>query len=129
MHGETNIKNDVQNFYKAQKRQSNTVAHILSLKYHKLFGKNRRIEYSLSDQYHLAIERHNEEVKKTRAVLAHLIRVVCVLGKLGLAFRGHDESVTSVNRGNYVEMQKLVANYDAGFRAHIEGNCVFRKLT
>jgi hypothetical protein len=37
-------------------------------------------------------------------MLTHLIRVVCVLEKLGLAFRRHDESETSVNRGSYVEM-------------------------
>jgi hypothetical protein len=35
-----------------------------------------------------------------------------VLGKLGLAFRGH-EFETSANRGNYVEMLKLLGNYDA----------------
>jgi hypothetical protein len=71
----------------------------------------------------------NEEVKKNRAVLAHLIRVVCVFGKLCFAFRGHDESVTSANRGNYVEMLKLVANYNVGLKEHIEGNSVFRGMS
>jgi hypothetical protein len=48
--------------------------------------------------------------------------------KLGFAFGGHDELVTSANRGNYVEMLKLVANYNAGLKEHIEGNGVFHGM-
>jgi hypothetical protein len=90
---------DLHNFHKSGKRHSNAVAHILSLKNLELFGKNQRTEFSLSEQHRLSV-RHNEQVWKNRIMLTHLIRVVCVLGKLGLAFRGHDESETSVNRGN-----------------------------
>ena len=46
-----------------------------------------------------------------------------------MACRGHDESVTSANRGNYVEMLELVANYDAGLKEHIEGNSIFRGMS
>jgi predicted LPLAT superfamily acyltransferase len=49
-------------------------------------------------------------------------------GKLGLAFRGHDESLTSANKGNYVEVLKLVAIYNASHKEHIEGNDVFRGM-
>jgi hypothetical protein len=58
-------------------------------------------------------------------MLTHLIRVVCVLGKLGLAFHGHDESETSVNRGNYVEMLKLLGNYDANLKFLVENKGFF----
>ena len=50
-------------------------------------------------------------------------------GKLGFAFCGHDDLVTSASRGNYVEMLKLVANYDAGLKEHIEGNGVFHGMS
>jgi hypothetical protein len=57
------------------------------------------------------------------------VRVICVLGKLGLAFRGHDESETSVTRGSYIEMLKLLANYDADLKSLIENKGVFRGLS
>jgi hypothetical protein len=62
-------------------------------------------------------------------MLKRLIRDICVLGKLGLAFRGHDESETSVNRGNYIEILKLLANYDANLKSLVENKGVFRGLS
>jgi hypothetical protein len=95
----------------------------------KLLGKNQRIEFSLSEQHRLSVQRHNEQVRKNRIMLTHLIRVVCVLGKLGLAFRGHDESETSVNRGKHVEMLKVLGNYDADLKCLVENKGVFRGLS
>jgi hypothetical protein len=43
-------------------------------------------------------------VKKNREVLGRLINVTCFLEKQELAFRGHDESSTSLNKGNYIEL-------------------------
>jgi hypothetical protein len=82
----------------------------------KLFGKNQSFEFSLSEQHRLSVQRHNEQIRENRIVLTQLLKVVCVLGKPGLAFRGHDESETSDNRGNYVEMLKLLGNYDADMK-------------
>jgi hypothetical protein len=82
----------------------------------KLFGKNQSFEFSLSEQHRLSVQRHNEQVREIRITFTHLIKSVCVLGKLELAFRGHDESETSDNRGNYVEMLKLLGNYEADMK-------------
>jgi hypothetical protein len=101
------------------------VAHILSLKNLKLFGKNQRTKLILGEQHRLSVQHHNEQVRKNRIMITHLIRVVCVLGKLGLAFRGHDESETTVNRGNYVEMLKLLGNYVADLKFLVEDKGVF----
>jgi hypothetical protein len=62
-------------------------------------------------------------------MLTHLIKVVCVLGKLVLAFRGNDECETTVNRGNYVEMIKLLGNYDADLKFLVENKGAFRGLS
>jgi hypothetical protein len=62
-------------------------------------------------------------------MLTHLIKVICVLGKLGLASRVHDESETSVNRGIYVEMLKLLGNYDADLKFLVENKGLFRGLS
>jgi hypothetical protein len=80
---------------------------------------------SLSEQHRLSVQRHNEQVRKNRIMLTHLIKVVCVLEKLGLAFRGHDESETSVNRDNYVEMLKLLGNYYADMKFLVENKDFF----
>jgi hypothetical protein len=48
--------------------------------------------YNLGDQFRLCIESQNEQAKKHRAMLTHLIRVVYVFGKLGLTFSGHEIS-------------------------------------
>lgn len=116
---------DLHNIHKAQARHETSVSHILSLKNFKLFGK-QRIECSLSEQFRLSVQRHNVEVSKNRDMLTHIIRVVCLLGKLGLAFRGHNEIVESHNRGNYIEILKFLGNYNTELLAVIESNNVFR---
>jgi hypothetical protein len=75
--------------------------------------KNNRIELSLSSQYKQSIEKHNETVKQNRKILGQLITAVCFLGSQGLAFRGHEESGASVNRGNYIEVLNMLARYDS----------------
>lgn len=62
------------NFHKSEKHHENTVAHIYFLKDVELFGKSRRIKYSLSDIYQLSIRSHSEQVKKNR-VITHLMSI------------------------------------------------------
>jgi hypothetical protein len=49
--------------------------------------------YNLGDQFRLCIESQKKQAKKYRAMLTHLIRVVCVFGKLGLTFSGQEMSI------------------------------------
>ena len=85
------------------------------------FGKSR-IDCQLSEQMHLDIVRHNEEVKKNREILSRLIDIVCFLGCQELAFRGHFESstATSCNRGNYVELANLISKFDEKLTFHLQ---------
>ncbi|KAJ4432600.1 hypothetical protein ANN_21223 [Periplaneta americana] len=98
----------------------------MSEKQLKLFGKTPRIEFSLNNQYKFSIDQHNIEVKKNRAILSHFIRAVCFLSNKGLAFRGHDESAGSSNRGNYIEYIDEVSTYDMSLKEHLEKSTVFR---
>ena len=41
-----------------------------------------------------------------------IIETVRLIVKQGLAFRGHDESLTSNNRGNFQEILKHMSKYD-----------------
>ena len=35
-----------------------------------------------------------------------------MLGKQGIAFRGHDEKTDSENKGNFIECMKLLTQFD-----------------
>ena len=74
----------------------------------KTFGKTR-VDLQLNEQERRRTELHNEQVKKNRDILKRLIDTVIFLGKQELAFRGHDESKESNNKGNYIELLEHTA--------------------
>jgi len=59
---------------------------------------------ALNEQRRLHISVNNANVRENREILKDLINVNCFLAKEQLAFLGNDESSTSSNRGNYVEL-------------------------
>jgi len=59
---------------------------------------------AFNDQGRLNIRVHNAKVRENREILKNLINVNCFLAKQQLAFRDNDESSTSSNRGNCVEL-------------------------
>ena len=48
-----------------------------------------------------AVERYNEGVRQNREMLKNLTEAVLHLARQELAFRRHDESTSSLNKGNY----------------------------
>uniref|UniRef100_A0A2N9HM17 TTF-type domain-containing protein n=1 Tax=Fagus sylvatica TaxID=28930 RepID=A0A2N9HM17_FAGSY len=54
----------------------------------------------------------SKEIQDNRLRLKASIDSVQWLALQGCAFRGHDESLDSINRGNFVELVKLVSTYD-----------------
>jgi hypothetical protein len=102
-----------------------TVNHIRSSLCAASFGQSR-IETALDDQLRQEISQHNKMVKRNRDILRRLINAVCFLGKQELAFRGHDESKNSNNRGNYIELLKYTADYDPLLAEHLETATVFK---
>ena len=57
--------------------------------------------FSFSQAWRDEIQRHNEEVRQNREILKTVTEAVLYLSKQELAFRGHDESEDSLNKGNY----------------------------
>ncbi|KAI5637529.1 zinc finger MYM-type protein 1-like [Phthorimaea operculella] len=110
---------DLNNFPNAAKKHEQTEKHLESCIKFYTFGKNR-IETSLNHQLKLDIEKHNGKVDRNRNIFQRLVDIVCFLGKQELAFRGHDESSTSLNRGNYLELVNLLAKYDGVLETHLE---------
>lgn len=85
-------KDHVHNHFSLKNLENNTVTIIDTLKEHgKLFKKN-----------------YNENVRLNRLFMEHLIDIVLYLSKQELAFRGHDESNSSLNKGNYKELFEML---------------------
>jgi hypothetical protein len=95
-------------------------------RYHsiKAFGFIRTDTQHDEQRWH-GVAIHNENVKKNREVLGRLINVTCFVAKQELAFRGHNESSTSLNKGNYIELIHLLAGYDERLAIHLSTATTF----
>ena len=69
-----------------------------------------------------------KKLKKNREILKRFIQITCFLGIQEIPFRGHDESETSDNRGNYVELAHLLANFDEKLQTHLDTATVFKGI-
>lgn len=67
---------------------------------------------------HVTQKEMNVETKKWRDILHRLLQTTLFLAKQNLAFRGHREDFESENRGNFLELIKLMAAYDPVLREH-----------
>ena len=57
----------------------------------------------------LLVKVNSEELRLYKIRLKYSLRCLNFLLRQGLAFRGHDESEASINRGNFVELLKFLA--------------------
>jgi hypothetical protein len=58
---------------------------------------------------------HQNVVNMNRKNLKMIIKIILYLSKQGQAFRGHSESETSKNRGNFLELVKLFSEDDVDY--------------
>uniref|UniRef100_A0A2N9IDZ8 DUF4371 domain-containing protein n=1 Tax=Fagus sylvatica TaxID=28930 RepID=A0A2N9IDZ8_FAGSY len=75
-------------------------------------GNQRRRFNALWHVDKLFEKQSSKEIQDNRLRLKASIDSVQWLALQGCAFRGHDESLDSINRGNFVELVKLVSTYD-----------------
>lgn len=61
-------------------------------------------------------------IEENREIMEDIIPVVLFLTRQGLAFRGHDESKESRNKGNFKELLELLSLYSPRLKHHIETN-------
>jgi hypothetical protein len=61
-------------------------------------------------------------VKENRHGVKRVMMAIRLLGFLGLAIRGHDESATSKNQGNFLEFMKSlrIERFGIGFLCRLE---------
>jgi len=62
---------------------------------------------NLNEHGSLFKKKYNENVRFNRLFMEHLIDIVLFLGRQELAFRGHDESSSSSNKGNFKELFEM----------------------
>ena len=96
-------------------------SHMEAYKMWKTFDKDESVDVLLSRARKEAVERYNEEVRKNREMLKNITEAVLYLSKQEMAFRGHDESNTSLNQGNYRELLKSYGKLDSVFDRRIRG--------
>ena len=66
--------------------------------------------------YLLAVDR---EKKKWRDILHRLLDITLFLANQNLAFRGHQEKDSWLNRGNLFEMVEMLSKYDPVLEEHL----------
>ncbi|KAE9523304.1 hypothetical protein AGLY_016252 [Aphis glycines] len=115
----------MKNFDRKASKHAISKTHLTSQEQFMLLGANR-IEHALSEGCRLAAIKHNENVSVNRRILKRLIHVVCFLGKQEIAFRGHNEDSSSINKGNYLELLDLLSREEQLLREHFMSNSVFK---
>ena len=87
--GYSNWKEQYSNIAKHEKSEIHMNAKIAQV----LFLQRRSIDSSLEQQEKTKILRRKREVAENRSIMKRVIDTVVYLGKQGLAFRGHRESL------------------------------------
>eukprot|EP00794_Sanderia_malayensis_P004252 gene4252-4818_t len=64
--------------------------------------------------------KNNENASRYASMMKHHIDVAIFLSAQGLAFRGHDESDESSNRGNFLELMDMLADYSHELRVFLD---------
>ena len=93
------------------------------------FISGNDIEHSLSESAKLAEKKRKEQVEKNRKVISTLCNITTFLARQNLAFRGHDESEDSDNKGNYLELIQLISVFDRNLALHLKENEKYCRYT
>lgn len=117
--------NDLNHLTTAMAKHQITQVHINNSIALKTFG-NIRVDLLLDEQKRNSVSRHNDQVSENRHVLERLVDSVCFLGAQELAFRGNNETESSDNRGNYIELLNLIAKYDSKLERHLSSAQCFK---
>lgn len=85
-----------------------------------LYSKSSNIKYCFESGRH-------HEIQRKRAVLQRVIDTIKLIGKRGLSYRGAKTAEAAytliddtLDHGNYLEILKLISNYDPLLKQHIE---------
>jgi len=102
-------------------RHENSLYHQNSSSSAVRFNLNKHIDYIMN---HNLMSKRAKEVETKRKVLDRLISIILFIGRQGIPYRGKQEGIYSLNEngnhGNFLELVKLVSNYDSILKQHID---------
>ena len=86
-----------------------------------LFLQGDTINSAFDRQEAMEADRRKKTVLSNRNVMKRIVDATIFLGKQGLSFRGHRESLTNAfgKNGNFLELLKLMSEYDATTKDHL----------
>lgn len=100
---------DFKNITRALNKHKDSAQHLKCKLQLNTFLKNRNtIADAIRENARLHLVHFNENVRLNRIFFQLIIDSVLYLSKQELGFRGHDESVSSINRGNFKELLALL---------------------
>ena len=86
----------------------------------KIYSSKGYILRHSDDQARANEKKRISDVKNNRDLLERIIDVIFLLGRQGLALRGHDENLsTAENSGNFLEVLKLLGRYGDKVDEHL----------
>ena len=97
-------------------RHESSRDHIENLELWKTMSMNLRLGMTIDARETKLIDQNK---KKWRDILTRLLDITLFLAKQNLAFRGHKEDETSLNRGNFLELVDLLSKYDPVLKEHL----------
>ncbi|XP_050064680.1 zinc finger MYM-type protein 1-like [Aphis gossypii] len=62
----------------------------------------------------------NRQVAENREILKSVIEALLFTARQKIALRGHNEKIDSTNRGNFLELIKLLSKYHAPLKSHLD---------
>lgn len=65
-------------------------------------------------------ESHKTQIVEKKEYVKKIIDILLYLARQGLALRGHDESINSENKGNFLELCDLFSKYNPSFKSKYE---------
>ena len=104
---------DMRCFLSDCRKHERTNCHLEAYKKWKTFDATERVDILFSRARREEVKGHNEQVRQNRETLKTISEAVLFLRKQELAFRGHDESNDSLNKGNYRELLECFAKFDS----------------
>eukprot|EP00794_Sanderia_malayensis_P002083 gene2083-2361_t len=107
------------NLWNLAKRHKGRKMHIVNHTADQLLG-NVDVAFALDEARRRQVEQHNKNANKYSRMVKHHIDAVVFLSAQGIAFRGHDESKLSSNRGNFIERPDLIGHYSSELEGFLE---------
>jgi hypothetical protein len=100
-------------------RHAKSEQHIKNMENWSKYERSTSIDVQLSLERKRQVEIGNQDRQQRREILPLLLDITNTLARLKLPFRGHNESVSSSNRGVFLEISSLVARWNKELADHL----------